>query len=391
MSRKPGKIRVFSYLNPRKPIPDIEIVFDSSSPISRKSKKEEKIKNLKIANDKKQSNPLTNQLNSLHKKLSQQDIDGIFAKPVTEEIAPGYSDIINEPMDLLTIKENIRNGIYQDLDQFHDDVFLMIRNCMTYNPEESYYYSQASKLYKFFKRCLKESKKVLNGVENNVVFSKERRKLSTSEGKRDVVSGINLPIEVKSFISNKMIIPIYKSVGKYAKIQTNRNVSYFIAGNEERFGLFCDLLKQSPYTRQCLKTIIDKFGDHILSDFIRKLSCLEPSFAIDITYIKELLNSTEGNMSLINISEAPVCANSLIALSRSLQIDSLSEQTIRENSSDDNKYNKFMRLLFFYQNIVKYWPEHKFISRKHLIINEIHRGLNDIFREFEADANSNFL
>jgi hypothetical protein len=63
--------------------------------------------------------------------LSRLDESGIFAYPVTEDIAPGYFSIIKHPMDLSTISTNLFG--YKSLEEFSSDVELMLNNCMKYN------------------------------------------------------------------------------------------------------------------------------------------------------------------------------------------------------------------------------------------------------------------
>lgn len=50
---------------------------------------------------------------------------------------PDYPDIIKHPMDLSTLKKNLKLGQYQTLQDFICDVQLIWDNCKLYNPEES--------------------------------------------------------------------------------------------------------------------------------------------------------------------------------------------------------------------------------------------------------------
>jgi histone acetyltransferase len=61
----------------------------------------------------------------------------VFAKPVTEEIAPGYFKIIEHPMDLSMIRHKLKSGGYTSYLDFVVDAQLMFTNCRTYNPPES--------------------------------------------------------------------------------------------------------------------------------------------------------------------------------------------------------------------------------------------------------------
>jgi bromodomain-containing protein 7/9 len=49
--------------------------------------------------------------------LASLDTHKIFYEPVTDEIAPGYSAVITNPMCFLTMKQKEKSGEYTNLDQ----------------------------------------------------------------------------------------------------------------------------------------------------------------------------------------------------------------------------------------------------------------------------------
>eukprot|EP00940_MAST-03C_sp_MAST-3C-sp2_P002746 g2746.t1 len=57
----------------------------------------------------------------------------LFREPVTEDIAPGYFDVVSSPMDLLTMRENIKGQIYRSTSEFRSDFALICFNALTYN------------------------------------------------------------------------------------------------------------------------------------------------------------------------------------------------------------------------------------------------------------------
>ncbi|KAL3216551.1 hypothetical protein MRX96_032881 [Rhipicephalus microplus] len=61
-----------------------------------------------------------------------------FLEPVDPEDAPGYYDVIDQPMDFSTIKKKLEasSGQYRDITEFHEDMMLVKRNCQTYNPAD---------------------------------------------------------------------------------------------------------------------------------------------------------------------------------------------------------------------------------------------------------------
>ena len=46
-------------------------------------------------------------------ELEKNDPNDIFAQPVTDQIAPGYSTMIRNPMDFSTIKTKTENLVYE--------------------------------------------------------------------------------------------------------------------------------------------------------------------------------------------------------------------------------------------------------------------------------------
>ena len=63
------------------------------------------------------------------------DLLGFFAAPVNEDIAPGYFQIISNPMDLSTIATKVSTGSYRCFEELGDDMILMFQNCLMYNAD----------------------------------------------------------------------------------------------------------------------------------------------------------------------------------------------------------------------------------------------------------------
>ena len=48
----------------------------------------------------------------------RRDPDGVFNEPVTDDIAPGYTSIIKQPMDLQTMSGKIEGNEYPSVKEF---------------------------------------------------------------------------------------------------------------------------------------------------------------------------------------------------------------------------------------------------------------------------------
>lgn len=90
--------------------------------------------------------PLMKVLENLHKTLQRKDVDGFFAWPVNDIIAPGYSSIIPLPMDFSTMKKKIDREDYNSIAEYKSDFVVMCENAMKYNRPETVYYKAAKKL-----------------------------------------------------------------------------------------------------------------------------------------------------------------------------------------------------------------------------------------------------
>ncbi len=90
--------------------------------------------------------PLAKLLDHLLKVLEKRDPHQFFAWPVTDLIAPGYSQIISKPMDFSTMRQKIEDNEYATLNEFIDDFKLMCENAIRYNHAETVYHKAAKRL-----------------------------------------------------------------------------------------------------------------------------------------------------------------------------------------------------------------------------------------------------
>nr|CAG4640784.1 EOG090X04G3 [Eulimnadia texana] len=97
-------------------------------------------------------------LDCLLASLERKDARQFFAWPVTDSIAPGYSQIITQPMDFSTMRQKIEDSAYKNLQEFIDDFTLMCNNAMTYNQPDTIYYKAAKRLLHAGTRILSPEK-----------------------------------------------------------------------------------------------------------------------------------------------------------------------------------------------------------------------------------------
>ncbi|GIY49219.1 bromodomain-containing protein 8 [Caerostris extrusa] len=79
---------------------------------------------------------------SCHKNAS------VFLQKVTDDVAPGYSEVVHRPMDLSLLKKNIDNGITTTTEEFHRDLMLMFQNAIMYNSSDHDVFQMAMEMQK---------------------------------------------------------------------------------------------------------------------------------------------------------------------------------------------------------------------------------------------------
>ncbi|KAL7668464.1 hypothetical protein ACOME3_009166 [Neoechinorhynchus agilis] len=148
--------------------------------------------------------PLQLTLSHLHQVLVRRDRQCFFQTPITDDIAPGYSSVVDRPMDFSVMAHKILDGVYVSVGEYRDDFRLMCENAMKYNPADSVYYEEAKKLLSMgihkvltrqrvramrrsfgFVRDLKEEQIALSSISVAFLIMILKRKLSPKRRTRD--------------------------------------------------------------------------------------------------------------------------------------------------------------------------------------------------------------
>jgi len=121
------------------------------------------------------------------KSLKENDPQSLFMNPVTDEIAPGYSQVIKKPMCIMIMEDKVSKRQYTELSQFEEDVRLMFQNCISYNigNEGAWFRTEAKRQFKLFKDIIfKKAKEMYKRdmaqrrkvVEKRAASERENRK-----------------------------------------------------------------------------------------------------------------------------------------------------------------------------------------------------------------------
>jgi len=111
-------------------------------------------------------------LGQILKVIQQQPRASPFLHPVKTSVAPGYYDIIKNPMDLDTMYTKTRDFQYFTLESYLYDFSLMVENCKIYNQDtpSSYLIGWAQELYQQFIEEIKKRSKLLDSFSPTVLY-----------------------------------------------------------------------------------------------------------------------------------------------------------------------------------------------------------------------------
>ncbi|XP_053201249.1 bromodomain-containing protein 8-like [Panonychus citri] len=119
----------------------------------------------------------------LWRQASTHKFSTLFAHPVTDGEAKGYSTVVYRPMDLASIRKKIENGQIKTTAEFQRDMMLMFQNAIMYNSVDHDVHQMAVEM----------QKEILEGIEDFIETQQKSTSPSTNEptkprGRRSNVS-----------------------------------------------------------------------------------------------------------------------------------------------------------------------------------------------------------
>ncbi|XP_058117196.1 protein polybromo-1 isoform X2 [Anopheles coustani] len=155
---------------------------------------------------------LKKKLLSLHEYLVDYTHDdrqpmGLFMEKPSKKLYPDYYQVIQHPIDMTTIENNIKADRYGTIDDIVGDYRLMFSNCRKYNEEGSMIYEDANILEKALNEKLKE-------------FSGINKKLNlTAKIVKPIRKSTSTPLEAK-------LKQMYDTIREYREPKQNRQLSF---------------------------------------------------------------------------------------------------------------------------------------------------------------------
>lgn len=101
------------------------------------------------------------------------DSSKLFHQPVKKKDYKDYYDMIKNPIDLGSMKNKTKRCEYKNLNQFLNDVELMVSNSKLYNGEEHDVTLQAIRIQEYALKKIEENKDKINEFENRVNLGEE--------------------------------------------------------------------------------------------------------------------------------------------------------------------------------------------------------------------------
>mmetsp|Transcript_36163 Transcript_36163/g.102236 ORF Transcript_36163/g.102236 Transcript_36163/m.102236 type:complete len:548 (-) Transcript_36163:184-1827(-) len=90
--------------------------------------------------------PPKKELEKIVEKIQRKDEYEVFLHPVTEDVAPGYFEIVKRPMDFTTMRTKVAAGQYACWEELEDDLVLMFDNAMLYNGPGTIFHKLAASM-----------------------------------------------------------------------------------------------------------------------------------------------------------------------------------------------------------------------------------------------------
>lgn len=120
------------HMKTNKACPNYTVVRTLTKPT--KMSKNAKVMKAKPVSDKKRAKLyLQDSMSRLLTKFFNMPFSNAFHRPVSTKKFPNYLFVVKQPIDLSTIRSNVRNSSYKQFQEFIDDFGLMLDNCKLYN------------------------------------------------------------------------------------------------------------------------------------------------------------------------------------------------------------------------------------------------------------------
>ncbi|XP_058063027.1 protein polybromo-1 [Anopheles bellator] len=239
------------------------------------------------------SAPLKRKLLSLHEFLVDFTFDdrqpmGLFMEKPSKKLYPDYYQVIQYPIDMTTIENNIKADRYATIDDIVGDYRLMFSNCRKYNEEGSMIYEDANILEKALNEKLKE----FSGIN--------RKPNVTTKIIKPIRKNNSTPLETK-------LKQMYDTIREYREPKQNRQLSFIFMKlpSKSEYPDYYDIIKspidiekiEKKLRQQIYESVEDMATDFMLM-FENACKYNEPDSQIykDALCLQQLLIQTKQSL-----------------------------------------------------------------------------------------------
>jgi hypothetical protein len=116
------------------------------------------------------TNPMGVKCLTILKSLSKDKNADIFLHPVSDVDVPGYRKVIQKPMDIGTVSQNVVESKYTSADAFAKDVRQIWMNCKAFNPKGTIFRLMGDSMEKKFERLFTQNFPSASGESDDEIF-----------------------------------------------------------------------------------------------------------------------------------------------------------------------------------------------------------------------------
>jgi len=185
-----------------------------------------------------------------------------------------YLTIIKTPMDLNSVKKNLKGGKYKYVEEALSDIQLIWDNCKTYNAEGSWIWKQADKLEKYSKKLIKTYLPTLQ--------YRGAKKDSGDDGRDDSGNEIeendSISHTEKMKLTQKVKNLSQEQLGNVVKIIQDECPTAWKEVEKDKYQILVDNIKKDTFQR--IDEYIEAVGADITDQTIKKIKA-EPAVKKD--------------------------------------------------------------------------------------------------------------
>ena len=285
------------------------------------------------------------ELQQFVKRLKAYKYAAIFLDEIENvmDLCPDYKNKISHPIDLIKISDRVDKGDYETLDQFDDDIQLMINNCLTYNCIPNSWANRDGSAFRDYynNNFPKLVQKIQKHNEKKFLLSKKRGTggmLSKQKSSSMLKSGDSKLGKDESYISPNITVVKYEDEKIAKNIRTLfTNIKQHLNTNEENI-------------ENVIHTLIEGFNKSNKSS--------QELYDIGDKFIRKYLNKSDERTKFMKDFQSLIRDMTNRQKEESTKLDQKTLIKIDLNENEANREER-IKLEKIRKTVKKYLDEHK--------------------------------